>query len=143
MDEVSRRTALQILSGGVLLTSGGCLDRVRETDDEAADSVRLCQAMVFNDDETETHHVRLRLREGDDQLYDEEADLEPHEWLTVEAADVDPAEGAFTFEVRLNGAGWHEMDMTKIRSDPVAATALVTGDDSIVFLESSDGNIEC
>ncbi|ELY57688.1 hypothetical protein C493_07349 [Natronolimnohabitans innermongolicus JCM 12255] len=127
----------------MLLTSGGCLDRVRETDDEAADSVRLCQAMVFNDDETETHHVRLRLREGDDQLYDEEADLEPHEWLTVEAADVDPAEGAFTFEVRLNGAGWHEMDMTKIRSDPVAATALVTGDDSIVFLESSDGNIEC
>ncbi len=143
MRRLTRRTTLQVLSGGVLLPMSGCLDRVRETDDETADSVRLCQAMVFNDDETETHHVRLRLREGEDRLYDEEAALEPHDWLTVEAADVEPTEGAFTFEFQLNGAGWHEMDMTSIRSDPVAATALVTGDDSFVFLESSKGNIEC
>lgn len=149
VNSLSRRSLVRAGAAGAFLPLAGCLFG-RDESEKGRDSVVFCEADVENLDESNTHDVRIQLFDGDEVRYETTETLSPYRedgWLwVITAEDLDRPRGAFVFRVQVDGGEWDAFDLTTISptdAGAVATAALITGGNSVSFLESDDDNFDC
>ncbi|MFC4989655.1 hypothetical protein [Saliphagus infecundisoli] len=123
----TRRAALGAGAAFVLLPTAGCLGSLTDS----AEPVSVCEVSVTNADD-EDRVVSLRLRNGDETVYEDAVSLRAVDRSGLDHAAVTredlPGEGEGTrLEARLEGGTWSGADLEEV-GDPAVVQVTVRND---------------